>query len=711
MSISAIGGDELLSRGVSNTADLAKIVPGLTFTQSQVSTPVYTIRGVGFYDSTLSASPAVSVYVDEVPLPFAILTEGAALDLARVEVLKGPQGTLYGQNATGGAINYISAKPGDKLEAGVDASYGRFNAFDMSGFVSGPITDTLGVRVSLKTEQGGTWQRSYTRNDTLGKADRLTGRVMLVWQPVSTLKVTANFNAWYDKSDIQAPQLTGHTPYKPSGAYAEVLGVSLAPANARAANWSANWPMRRNDDFYQGSVRADLDLSDTVTLTSISSLLRFTTDSYQDLDATEFAVLDSNTPGKINSFYQELRLAGTTGPARWIVGANYSHDRARESQILNTDFNSINEIIPGLPKLLKSGVFTEQVVKSYAGYANLEYDLTSRLTAQGGIRYTRNIRNFEGCGYDADGTTYLSFNVLTTLFTGAPPTTPIAPGGCLTLSPTFQPALVTDRLSQDNISWRGGLTYTFDNRAIVYANVSRGWKAGGFPTVPASSFTGFLPATQESLIAYEAGFKLPLVGRTVQLNGAGFYYDYRNKQVRGRILDPIFGLLERLINVPKSEVYGAEWALSWTPPGGFTGTVSGTWVKSRIIEFSGYNGAGAFASYAGSKMPFTPEWQVNAEAQYKWSLNDRWDAVVGASANYNSATNSTFGDPAILAINARTLVDLRAGVETEDGKLRLQLWGRNVFNKYYWNTTFQADTAWRMAGRPATYGISLGWRY
>ncbi|WP_179043324.1 TonB-dependent receptor [Sphingobium lactosutens] len=711
MSISAIGGDELLSRGVSSTADLAKLVPGLTFTQSQVSTPVYTIRGVGFYDSTLSASPAVSVYVDEVPLPFAILTEGAALDLARVEVLKGPQGTLYGQNATGGAINYISAKPGKTFEAGADASYGRFNAFELSGFASGPLTDTLGVRVSLKTEQGGTWQRNYTRSDTLGKADRLTGRVMLVWQPSSTFKVTGNFNAWYDKSDIQAPQLLAHTPYKPSGAYAQVLAVPPAPETARAANWSANWPMRRDDSFYQGSVRADLDLSPDVTLTSISSLLRFKTDSYQDLDATQFAVLDSYTPGKINSFFQELRLTGKTGPARWIVGANYSHDKVNESQVLNTDFNSINQIIPGLPILLKSGSTTRQTIKTYAGYANLEYDLTSKLTAQGGIRYTKNVRDFSGCSYDADGTTYLSFNVLTTLFTGAPPTTPIGPGSCLTLNAAFQPANVTGRLSQDNISWRGGLTYTFDNRAIVYANVSRGWKAGGYPTLPASSYTGFLPATQESLIAYEAGFKLPLAERTVQLNAAAFYYDYRNKQVRGRVLDPIFGLLEKLINVPKSEVYGAEWSLNWTPPGGFSANLAGTWVKGRIKEFSGYNGTGAFADYAGSKMPFTPEWQVNGDVQYKWPLNDRWSALVGASANYNSATNSTFGDPAILRINARTLVDLRAGVETEDGKLRVQLWGRNVFNEYYWNTTFQADTAWRMAGRPATYGVTVGWRY
>ncbi|MCY1669631.1 TonB-dependent receptor [Novosphingobium sp. SL115] len=710
MSVTALGGDQLRSQGISTIADLAKVVPGLTFTQSQIATPVYTIRGVGFFESTLAASPAVSVYVDEVPLPFAILTQGAALDLQRLEVLKGPQGTLYGQNATGGAINYISQKPGNELEAGLDTSFGRFNAFELSGFVSGPVTDTLGIRLSARIDEGGAWQRNYSRNDELGDSRRIAGRALIVWDPTDKLSMTLNINGWRDKSDVQAPQLIAHTPYNPANAYPYVLATPLAPANARTANWTQQNPMRRDDDFYQVSLRADLDVSDDVRLTSITSWLEFNTDARQDLDATQWRQLDSYTPGHVESFFQELRLTGTSGDARWILGANYSRDRANERQILQTNDLSSNVIIPGLPILTVSGVFTDQKVTTWAGYGNLEYDLTPQLTAQGGIRYTRNERSFQGCGYDADGTTFLSFNILTQLFTGALPVNPIGPGSCLTFSPAFQPALVSDQLDQDNISWRAGLTYTFDNRAIVYANVSRGWKAGGFPTVPASSFTGFLPATQESLLAYEAGFKLPLADRTLQFNAAAFYYDYSDKQVRGRILDPIFGLLEKLVNVPQSHIYGVEAAVNWLPVDGLTANLSGTYIKSRIDEFTGFNGTGMFADYEGSAFPFTPKWQVNADVQYKWAVSDRWNATVGGNVNFNSATNSTFGDPALLRINERTLVDLRAGVETEDGKLRVQIWGRNVFNSYYWNSTFQADTAWRMAGRPATYGISLGWR-
>ena len=139
MSITAISGSALVQQGVSSTADLAKVVPGLTFEPSPFNTPVYTLRGVGYYDSAVSASPTVAVYTDEVPLPFSAMTKAAGLDLERVEVLKGPQGTLYGENTTGGAINYIAAKPTKTYEAGFDAGYGRFNTADVQGYLSGPV--------------------------------------------------------------------------------------------------------------------------------------------------------------------------------------------------------------------------------------------------------------------------------------------------------------------------------------------------------------------------------------------------------------------------------------------------------------------------------------------------------------------------------------------------------------------------------------------
>ena len=168
MSITAISGDSLMQRGITSTEDLIKVVPGFQQTEAPRGTPVYAIRGIGFDDSTLGSNSTVALYSDEVPISFAPQARFATLDLERVEVLKGPQGTLFGQNSTAGAINFIAAKPRGVFEAGFDASYGRFNTFELRGFVSGGLSDTLSVRVAGMTAQSSGSQKRYTRDEELG---------------------------------------------------------------------------------------------------------------------------------------------------------------------------------------------------------------------------------------------------------------------------------------------------------------------------------------------------------------------------------------------------------------------------------------------------------------------------------------------------------------------------------------------------------------
>jgi outer membrane receptor protein involved in Fe transport len=198
MSIQAATGEKLNELGIVDTSDLYKVVTGFNSNVTYYGTQIYTIRGVGFQDTALASSPTVSVYLDEMPLQFAAMTQGLIVDLQRVEVLKGPQGTLFGQNATGGAVNYVANKPTEVFEAGLDASYGRFNTLDLEGFLSGPISETLSYRVAARSIQSGAWQKSYTRDmdlppdpywtdngrsyaldDEAGDQDFLSGRLTL----------------------------------------------------------------------------------------------------------------------------------------------------------------------------------------------------------------------------------------------------------------------------------------------------------------------------------------------------------------------------------------------------------------------------------------------------------------------------------------------------------------------------------------------------
>lgn len=209
LSITAASADQLKAIGVQGPKDLEKLVPGFTYQLSSYGQPVYTIRGVGFLDTALGISPGVSIYVDQVPLPYAPMAAGAPLDVERVEVLKGPQGTLYGENSTGGAVNYIAAKPTHDFQTGFDLSFGRFDAVNAEGYVSGPLTDSLTARLSARTEQSGPWQKSYTRNDQLGARHFTAARLLLDIDPNDRVHFELNANGWIDTSDTQAAQFFG----------------------------------------------------------------------------------------------------------------------------------------------------------------------------------------------------------------------------------------------------------------------------------------------------------------------------------------------------------------------------------------------------------------------------------------------------------------------------------------------------------------------
>ena len=328
MSVTAASNQTLQARGVSDTSDLGKVVPGFRAAPSNNLTPVYTLRGIGLYDSGLASSPTVSVYVDEVPLAFPVMTRTATLDLERLEVLKGPQGTLFGQNSTGGAINYIAAKPSSEFAAGLDLTYARFGKIDATGFVSGPLTDNLKARLAVRAIEGGAWQYSMTRpDDHLGASRELQGRLLLDYQPTDRLKLLVNLTASRDNSDTVAGQLTNVAPVVPALAALGLVGSPLAPNKPRAADWSPEFSDRSHDRFYQAAVRGEYEVNDNITFISITNFAHQKIDKMLEQDASAAYETQVRPYGKIDAFNQELRLTGRASALTWIVGASYDHDK------------------------------------------------------------------------------------------------------------------------------------------------------------------------------------------------------------------------------------------------------------------------------------------------------------------------------------------------------------------------------------------------
>ncbi len=494
----------------------------------------------------------------------------------------------------------------------------------------------------------------------------------------------------------------------------------LAPRNARAADWNPGADYRRHNDFFQSNLRLDYDLAHGMTLTSITSYSRYNERQLQDIDGTSLSNLNQLTLGKITSLSQELRLAGQIGEGgHFVLGLNYAHDK-----VLETDFDNNAQSTTaftfapfGLPLFTTFRDSDNQDATTTAIFADADYRLAHDIKIYGGVRYTRAVDKFNGCTADTgDGVTAGDFGVLQNIIRGQlglPPNPAIPAGGCVTTNAALVPGLVRSSLNEDNVSWRGGAEWTGLQRTLIYANVSKGYKAGGFPDLAASVATQFDPARQESVLAYEAGFKTTLLERTLQLNGAAFYYDYRDKQILGRVLDPIFGPLLKLINVPKSEITGAELQLVWAPLRGLTLTGGGSFIDSHILDnFTNYNPNGDVANFNGEAFPNTPKWQLVSDVDYRWDINDRLRGFVGGDVTYQSATNSQLGDLALLRTKAYALVDLRAGVETKDGAWRASVWGRNVGDVYYWTAANRnLDTTVRFAGMPTTYGVTLTYRY
>lgn len=702
MSITAASGDDLAAAGIKSADDLGKIVPGFTFTQSAYSTPVYSLRGVGFYNYDIASTPTVTVYQDEAPLPFSAMSRGASFDLERVEVLKGPQGLLFGSNSTGGAVNYIAARPTSSFEAGFDAGYGRFNAWELGGFVSGPLGDNVGVRLAARHENSDDWQHSTTRDDTLGKRNFTQMRLLFDIQASERLTAKLGVTAFWDKSDVQAAQLIQVNPLVPPAVDPELFTFPIA-TGARDAEWTASLDPKRDDRMAQATARFDYSISDTVTLTSLTSYSRYKQNDRVDPDATILQVADTIDRGSITALFQELRLAGEFGAAgRWIVGANYENNKVSETQTLTatsgSGFRAFN-LFFGAPIPDAIDISSTQKFRNLAAFANVDFAFSDQIKAHAGVRYTDSRDRFVGCtGNSANGALALILEI-----PGNPQCTQFNATGAG--SPTF------NVLKEDNLSWRVGIDFTPNSDTLVYANVSRGFKIGAFPLIPAALAFQYNPATQEKLTAYEAGFKLS-ASRAVQVNGAVFYYDYADKQVLGSDNVPPFGTLNRLVNIPKSKVKGAELQLILRPVDGLTLNGGLTYVHTRIGNFTNIDPFGVSRNFQGEAYPNTPKWQGTLAADYEFPLSGNIQGFLGANATMRSKTNGGLGENAILAIDGYTLVDLRAGVSSSDGSWRFSVWGRNVTDKYYWTNAYRiADVSARFAGKPSTYGLTLSYRY
>lgn len=711
IAITALAGSTLSDSGIKSLDGLSAVTPGLNVSEtSATGVPIYTIRGIGFSDYSTSASSTVGIYADEVALPYAVMSRGAFFDVGQVEVLKGPQGDLYGRNTTAGQINVNSAAATDHLTAGISAEVGNFGENDVEAFVSGPLADGVNARIAGKSTQGGAWQRSISRpGDTLGNKNVLALRGSLELKNIPGLDIFLSAHWIRDKSENLAPtafdgasigQPTLRLPVittGPDGSPADVFRTG----DNRAADWSNGIYTPRRDNELAGFVaKASLDLG-SVSLTSVTGYDHFRRHESNDWDG--WAGHDSNNINvtSINVFSEELRLASNgNGPLSWIIGGYYSRDT------MNEDYNyfmqdSFYSLVLGIRTL---DTRYTQKTRSLAGFGHAEFKLGDGWRVLGGVRYTDEKRRWTGCTFDSgDG----SLGGFLGIPAGACGVFNDIPG-----TPTFgTPSVFSDTIKTGRAMWKVGIDKKI-GRNLLYATVSNGFKSGGFSGVNTNLWSQLLPYKPESVTAYELGAKLVLAGNSLRLNGSAFWYDYKDKQETNYI-NTFVGALVQLTNVPRSRVRGFELDAQWKPIEQLSVDGSVTYLDAQITNWpnAGVNNGANLAvatNLAGARLANSPRWQGNAAVTWTQPVNERLNGFFTLAMNGRTETSGRVLklDPAT-AIPGYALFDARLGLKEAEDKWQVSLWVRNLGGRYYYTSAFVGNGVFvRTNGMPRTFGVS-----
>ncbi|AMO70524.1 TonB-dependent receptor [Sphingorhabdus sp. M41] len=771
VAIQAFSGEQLDKLQVNSTEDLQAVVPSLNVSRGYQGIPIYTLRGIGFNTINLSATSTVGTYQDEVALAYPFMNSGPVFDLERVEVLKGPQGTLYGRNTTGGLVNFISAKPefGD-FNGSIAVDLGSEETLNTKGHLNIPIGESVALRAAWRTERSWEgWQKSISRDEKQGQVERYGGRLTIAADPIPDMHIELAANFWVNKSDTLAAQAVGFTPNTDpaNGTLFSLFNAAGLPAYvaANGNNWSsdtADWqpldqraqnigrgtgidrPNAEDSNFYGLRAMLQFDFTPDVSFISLTGFNHVKRDASYDWSGAPYEILSQHAEGEIDSLSQEIRFQGTTGPAEWVVGGYYANDKVVDTnQTLlgeNANVGAIRALILA-PQAALGGasifdafntfgytpadVLTsfrtyrdeaEFDVETFSAFASADWELSPSLTLTTGIRYTQDTQDYEGCSRDLNGSMLPNVNLFNRFFfftSYGAITAPISENQCNTFDVdtlTFGP--VTSRLKEDNVAWRGALTWQPNDDTLLYASVSRGYKAGSTPVNAANIATQNRPARQEQLTAYEVGTKLALANLSFNLNLAGFYYDYSDKQLAVYFADPIYTTLLRLDNIPESRAYGIDGDFTWFATDELTLSVAATWLQTEIIGYQGINAAGQPLDYDGFAFPYSPEFSGAATITYDTPITSDLGLRAMVNGRYQSSTSSTIEDFDPLAIDSYGILNTSLALYDLDGVWEASIWGRNVTDTYYWSSAAtNANSAVRFPGRSASYGATVRMRF
>jgi iron complex outermembrane recepter protein len=606
VAVTALTSRALETKGVTNSAQLSSVVPNLQVNSAYGDTqPNFSLRGVSVaneYNSN-QVSP-IGVYINDVYIVSRTSQGMGLFDLDRVEVLRGPQGTLFGRNTTGGAINFITREPSLSGSNGyAEVGYGSFNTVKVQA--AGETTfaaDQVGVRAAVNYEHGdGEFQNVFPGGKDPDSTETLQGRLSVRIKP-NDVPLDLKIVVYGGRNDPTQAPVFGLQPFR------QGLNFFQVDENRIGHN---------DTGTYGASANLTYTLSPQLKFISITSYDGGYQNLHQAADGSPLDVLDINWRSQFRQVSEEARLNYSSAWLNLIGGIYYGND----DTITDNTFDIGSVLGPGV----NGGFFQHfhQARQSYAAFAQGDINLTSRLVLTLGVRYTADRAQY------MDGQAYLFAGDVTGPRIPIATTVPCAgvPGTC-----PFDPnARFNLNGSNDAPTGRVALSYTFDNGALVYASYNRGYRSGAFNGGGYTSSSGITFIQPETVNAYEVGAKGRFFDHNLTLATAAFYYDYQNQQVQ----DTRAGPVSFLVNAPKSQIYGAEAEATYRfssalSVNGALGLLNGTYQKLVLQN----------TNLAGNDLPFAPH--VTLQGGLDWRIATVDDGALTFSPSFHYASQQYF---------------------------------------------------------------------
>ena len=740
-------------------SDLSRMdifVPGLVVGGDQPTQPSYQMRGIQTSDFGIGTESAVGVYVDGV---YAARSGGALLafnDIARIEVLKGPQGTLFGRNAAAGAISIVTNEPADRFEGKARVRLGNYGRQYADALLNVPLNRDMAVRMSVLDNRSDGWIRDAATGERYGRdhdwGSRLAWRwnvtpdtrVLLRWDheqlkqpphPAIGLIAKSDYVVRGDPFNDQVPPF----PVDPSR--------YLDPRHAPLYNDTVDAGEKRHFD---GATLAVDHAFGWGSLTSTTAWRHFNTYNRGDYDGTNnlATYLDTANIERNNSWYQEFKLAGTTGIADWVAGVSYYDEHARQTSQTNVFTDSIDTLALNVGGAAPTDTFAfydsvlqllgapysqyhllgdpwrEQIdndgrFKAYAAYGDVIWHLTDRLNLTTGARFTRDEKRFSWFNpprqaAELDQTIDALMPLLTAF--GIDPS--VFRQNLIFNAASGAPVnvLVKNKNSWNDFSPRVVLDYKFTPDVMGYASVTKGYKAGGYNSVQIGAH--FEP---EKVLNYEAGLKTVFPEQHLLLNGSAYYYHYDNKQ--SLTLDPNSagsGVPRYLVSSTDQEARGLELEAQWQPTDALTLSFTGAYIDATYRQAVAPSGADLSGQPTGE-----PRFSFASALSYTWhdvvggSLTfDLSHAYRGKSrCNRDSQLQGTCQiSPNFDTGAAQQRTDARLDWRSADGHWGIALFANNVFDKRYVTgvnniSTSVFGTPYASISPPRMVGIELSAKF